>query len=95
MLAPVDPAWDILENHAYHQLLLLYRGDFDALPGEPGADPIQDATRGFGLANHRLQTGDRAGALELLRGLAERGSPAFGCIAAEAELRRLEAERAP
>jgi len=91
-LAAVDPAWDIIENHAYHQLLLLYRGDLEALPAAAGAsatsEAVQDATRAYGLANDRLRRGDRDGARVMREPLAAAGGAAFGCIAAEADLAR-------
>lgn len=85
-LAPVRADWNVIENHVYHRLLLLYRGDLEESALESDGDPIKDATLGYGLARwavleHRT---DEAG--RRLRALADSGSAAFGCIAAEADL---------
>jgi tetratricopeptide (TPR) repeat protein len=80
---------DIVENTAYWQLCLLYkgertRGELTAGEGSSGA-----ALR-FGLAHHQLLTGDRDAARTALQRLAaDPGWASFGVIAAEAELQRL------
>jgi len=80
---------DIVENTAYFELCLLYkgertRGELNAGEGSSGA-----ALR-FGLAHHELVAGDRAAAQRALEELAaDPGWASFGVIAAEAELQRL------
>ena len=88
-LAPVREDWDIIENHAYHQLLLLYRGDRgrDELK-TPSGDAIQGATMAYGLARHRFVAGDPTAGREALAAIVANESAAFGCIAAEADLAR-------
>lgn len=93
---PEDP--EVIENHAYEDLLRLHAGRCsvdDALAN--AADPVQNATRAYGVARWLL---DHPGASEaelergttLLREVAQRGQwESFGRIAAEDDLR----DRAP
>jgi tetratricopeptide (TPR) repeat protein len=87
-LEPVRADWDIIENHAYHHLLLLYRGDRkrDSLK-TPSGDAIQGKTLEYGLARHLFLIGEPARGQEALQRVASGKSPAFGSIAAEADLR--------
>ncbi len=87
VLLPVGADWDIIENDAYHRLLLLFRGELgpDALQPE-GGDAIEDATAGYGLARWYLLHDEAERGTRLLRDLAGRDSPAFGCIAAEVDV---------
>lgn len=86
----VRPDLDMIENHAYHRLLLLFRGDLSVeqvLP--PDAKPLDVATTGYGVAGWRRQQGDQARAVEALERVVQTDSwPAFGFIAAEVELAR-------
>lgn len=91
---------DILENHAYHELLLLYQGERDAdellarATGE--ADGIQNATMLYGLANWHLVNGDARRAAEIYRTILSGDAwAAFGYIAAEADVQRLGPFLAP
>jgi tetratricopeptide (TPR) repeat protein len=90
-LEAIRPRMEIFENDAYHQLCLLYRGDLGpegVLRGDV-ADGAQIAAAGFGVAHWHLCEGRREEALKLLRRLSENPMwPAFGVIAAEAELAR-------
>ncbi|MEM7309925.1 MAG: tetratricopeptide repeat protein [Planctomycetota bacterium] len=92
VLAPIHADLEILENTAYHALLLHYKGELteeDVLRGiEPGT--VQHSTRGYGLANRRLWEGDAEGARTRLETVLAGGFwPAFGHLAAEADLARL------
>ena len=96
ILAEVTPTMDLLENHTYHTLLLVFRGDVDAAPLrsavlDPDAPGSVDlATLGYGLAAHALATGDPATGQSLCRAVLR--SPAwnaFGYLAAEATLTHL------
>ncbi len=92
VLEPVRPDMEILENHAYHDLLRLFRGELaeEDVLGDADGDAIQSATRLYGVGAFRLLEGDEAGARELFERAAGPGQgAAFGAIAAEAELRRL------
>ncbi|MGH7500831.1 MAG: tetratricopeptide repeat protein [Longimicrobiales bacterium] len=91
VLEPVHAGMRILENHAYHQRLLMYRGEIpaDSLLNVQSADPVQIATYGYGVANWHSYNGDRERADSLFRRILEQPNwAAFGYIAAEAELAR-------
>ncbi len=95
VLERIHPEMHILENHAYHRRLLMYKGLLApaALLDVSSSDPLQLATQGSGVGNWYLYNGDQARAREIFRRVIDRGSwPAFGYIAAEAELRRLREE---
>jgi tetratricopeptide (TPR) repeat protein len=81
---PTHPV--IIENHAYHRLLELYRGNLDvaALVSD---DDLDRVTVGYGVAMWKLFKGDRMAAIVDLRAIVAGDLwPAFGFIAAEAEL---------
>ena len=92
LLAPITPTMDIIENASYHKLLLMYKGATtpESLRSEgPGLDAV---TIGYGLANWHLYNGRRDQAVTRLRQIVENNAdqwPAFGYIAAEADLARL------
>ncbi len=82
---------DILENSAYHQRLLMYKGmvEPDSLMNASDMTELNLLTQGYGVANWYYVNGDKARAKALLEKIVE-GSywPAFGFIAAEADLKR-------
>jgi tetratricopeptide (TPR) repeat protein len=80
---------EIIENHAYHAMLLWYAGRAPA-PQTQG-DTLDAATTGFAVANELLADGKTAEARELLERIVASDAPwgAFGYIAAEAELARM------
>ncbi len=91
VLAPVHADMEILENHAYHRLLLLAKGEtsVEALLAESTGD-LDPATVGYGVGAWHLVEGRREEALRTFRQVVETGPwSAFGVIAAEAELHRL------
>jgi tetratricopeptide (TPR) repeat protein len=101
-LAPIHPEMRIIENTAYHALLLLYKGErsLGDLTGASGGDDgagglppgVNDATLGYGIGMWHLLRGDRDGAVTVLRQVVSATPPAaFGHIAAEIELRPLGA----
>jgi len=90
VLRPITRDLKIIENDAYHRLLLLYRKDLspDSL-GRTGADALNDASIGYGLGNWHLYNGRRDAALAVFRQVLSGGNwPAFGHLAAEAEVAR-------
>jgi tetratricopeptide (TPR) repeat protein len=92
VLEAISPDMDIIENTAYHRLLLLFRGDapLEEWRGMAAAgDAVDNATQGFGVGHWLLVNGDTAAALEAFRAV-RRGPQwaAFGYLAAEAELAR-------
>jgi tetratricopeptide (TPR) repeat protein len=92
VLAPIRREMRILENHAYHRRLLMYRGELppDSLLASGAGDPLQAVTQGYGVGNWYLYGGDTTRAVEIFRQVLAVGNwPAFGHIAAEAELARL------
>jgi tetratricopeptide (TPR) repeat protein len=95
VLAPVGDGLDVIENGDYYKLLRMYQGklDAEALWREAGnSDSVGSATVGYGVGSWYLYNGRREVAMRIFREVA-RGAqwPAFGHIAAEAELNRLGA----
>ncbi len=96
VLEPITPDLELIENYAYHELLLLFKGDLDAQEilhsdAEPGpvGQPIDDATRGYGVGAWHLVNGRDEQARAIFRQVVEDSAwAAFGHIAAEAELAR-------
>ena len=91
LLGSIRPELDLLENHAYHELLLLAKGlrQPEQLLAGDGGDGIQDATRAYGVAAWHLAHGRRDQGLSLCERIVEGPAwMAFGHIAAEAELAR-------
>jgi tetratricopeptide (TPR) repeat protein len=93
LLAPITADMDIIENDAYHRLLLLYKGELavdSLMTAADSSDGVQDATVGYGIGNWHLYHGRTAEAKQTFERVV-RGTQwaAFGFIAAEAELARL------
>lgn len=94
LLAPITADLPIVEYHAYHRLLLVYKGEVDAdrlLAETPanGKTVTDFATIGYGVGNWHLYNGRQGRAMEVFARVAEAEMwPAFGRIAAEAELAR-------
>ncbi len=93
-IASVHAGMALLENFAYHRRLLMYRGDLlpDSLlrvaEGEDAALTL--ATQGYGVGNFYLVSGQPERAEEIFRQVvAGSYGPAFGYLAAEADLKRL------
>ena len=91
VLEPISADMDIIENHSYRDLLLLFRGEI--APGDlldENGEPLDVATQGYGLGTWYLVQGDEAAArAEYERVLESPQWAAFGYIAAEAEIARL------
>ena len=91
----VHAGMEILENFAYHRRLLMYKGEIapDSLLHVEDADDVALtlATQGYGVGNYYLVNGERERALAIFRQVVGGAYwPAFGYIAAEADLKRLE-----
>ncbi len=90
VLDRITPEMDIIENRSYHRRLLLYKGDVgpeDAAVG--GEGDLDRATLGYGVGNWHYCRGETARAREIFEQVVEGGYwPAFGTIAAEADLAR-------
>jgi tetratricopeptide (TPR) repeat protein len=96
LLEPIEESLDVIENGAYHELLLMYRGlrSGEALLAAAfaGEAELDAATIGYGVGNWHLVEGREREAERVFRRVVERGTwAAFGHLAAEAELRRLAA----
>ena len=93
LLGGIRPDMELLENDNYHRRLLMYKGVlapgslFDVDTGTPA----DIATQGYGVGNYYLVTGepDKAKAV-FERIIAGPGWNAFGYIAAEADLQRMQ-----
>ena len=81
-------------TNAYTRRLQLYRGEIapDAVVTSADTDDVQIATLAYGLGNWYLVRGDKAQARKWFERSVQSGGgwPAFGFIASEAELRRLQ-----
>lgn len=94
LLEPISADMDIIENHAYHRRLRMYKGELspdDLL--DDSASPLDLATQGYGVGMWYLGNGQTERAVEIFRRTVSGPYwPAFGYIAAEVELARLHGE---
>lgn len=91
VLKPIRQRMTILENHTYHQLLLMYKGQItpERLWASLKEDDLDAATVGYGIGNWHFYNGRPTQARAFFRQVIERPNwAAFGFIAAEAELAR-------
>ena len=90
VLEAISSGLDVVENVAYHKLLLMYRGEI--APEELLAERMDGNDRPtilYGIGNWYLYNGQPDRARELFRSVVGDGNwPAFGYIAAESELAR-------
>ena len=96
-LEPITPDLDVIENQAYYRLLLFYKGSGSqqSLKSEAAVDAV---TIGYALANRTLSDGRTADAVKQMKSLLDKYAdqwPAFGYIAAEADVARLDKPRRP
>jgi tetratricopeptide (TPR) repeat protein len=94
LLEPIVPEMAIIENASYHKLLMLYKGveKADALMATVAGGGLDAVTIGYGVGNWHVYNGRRELAVPIFRRIVESHAaqwPAFGYIAAEAELRAL------
>ncbi len=91
LLEAIQPQMEILENNAYHRLLLYFRGDLsrEEVLAEAAEGSLDRTTASHGLGALDLIEGRTEEAQKQFRAILTRGSwPAFGYIAAEAEWAR-------
>ena len=92
LLEPIHADMEIIENSAYHQRLLMYKGLIspeELLPTTDATD-LDWATLGYGLGNWYYVNGELDRARVIWRTVVSgRYWPAFGYIAAEVDLARL------
>ena len=91
VLEPIRADLDVIENGAYHRLLLMYKRELpvDSLLAASSSAALDDVTTAYGVGNWYLYSGDPARATEIFRRIVATGNwAAFGAIAAEAEVAR-------
>lgn len=90
VLEPISADMDIIENSAYHRLMLLNKGILtEADFAQASGDALQDASTGYGLGNWHFYNGRPEAAFRVWeRVLAGGNWASFGYIAAEAEVAR-------
>ena len=93
VLAPITASMDVIENGAYHRLLLLYKGELaeSVLLRNFGVDGnLDDVTTAYGVANWHLYNGRRDRADEILTRILSAKSQwaSFGYLTAESERAR-------
>ena len=91
VLEPIRADLDVIENGAYHRLLLMYKRELpvDSLLATSSSAALDDVTTAYGVGNWYLYTGDAARATDIFHRIVATGNwAAFGAIAAEAELAR-------
>ena len=96
VLEPIRAEMEIIENRDYHRLLLMYRGEIDAaeIMAEVSEDPssVGFASTAYGVATWYGCNRDHERAVEILdQILAGEQWSAFGFIAAESDMARLNA----
>ncbi len=94
VLEPIKDDMNIIENDSYHQLLMVFKGDFEEKTLLNDSEtPLDNATIGYGLGNWHYINGRESRAQDLFQQVynGERWS-AFGYIAAETDLERLNFE---
>ncbi|MBK8879641.1 MAG: hypothetical protein IPN74_14165 [Haliscomenobacter sp.] len=91
LLEPIGPDMEIIENDAYYQRLLMYKGliNPESLLDLENTDPatgVSIVTQGYGVANWHLCNGDSAKAKAIFAKILETEQwAAFGYLAAEAD----------
>ena len=93
VLRRIKDDMEIMENQSYHKLLLMYQGGTtpeEVLSGAT-ADGVTAATEAYGVANWYLYNGQTEQAKRMFGKILEGSAwAAFGYIAAEADLMRLQ-----
>lgn len=91
ILNPVTKDMNIIENTAYHDLLLFYKGErteSDLLILENGLVGASESTQ-YGIANWYFYNGNEDRAINMFKNIIKNGNwSGFGYIAAEADLSR-------
>jgi len=96
MLEKITPQMQVKENRSYYDRLLFYKGlkKEEELVNVENATDLEIATVGYGIGNWHLYNGNQAKAEEYFRRIVSgKYWPAFGFIAAEAELARKKIRR--
>jgi tetratricopeptide (TPR) repeat protein len=93
IIGQVSPDWEMIENESYFKRIMLHKGLLppdSLLQIKPGQDQsLELATQGYGLGNFYLIAADTSKALKIFTKVVRGDNwPAFGYIAAEADLAR-------
>ena len=93
VLKPISASMDVIENGAYHRLLLLYKGELsegDLLKDFGTNGSLEDITTAYGVGNWHLYNGRRAQADAIFTRIVSATSQwaSFGYLTAEAERAR-------
>ncbi|NBC67103.1 MAG: hypothetical protein GVY07_15780 [Bacteroidetes bacterium] len=94
IIEPVTSDIELIENDAYLNLLLVFKGVFDSNRlMETSEDALENATLGYGIGNWHYINGREERAISIWENIYQTDEwPAFGYIASEAELARLIGE---
>jgi tetratricopeptide (TPR) repeat protein len=91
-LDPITPDMDVIENGAYYRLLMSYKGRTSPESLKATAKDVDAVTIGYALGNMSLAGGRTEEGVKHLKSMMEKHAnqwPAFGYIAAEADVARL------
>jgi len=95
-ISDISEEIEVIENDAYLDLLLVFNGVFraDQLM-DSSEDPLQNTTIGYGIGNWHFMNDREERAIEIWQQIYDDGNwPAFGYIAAEADLARVQGNSA-
>jgi tetratricopeptide (TPR) repeat protein len=93
LLEPITASMDVIENGAYHRLLLLYKGELtegDLLKNFGADGSLEDITTAYGVGNWHQYNGRKAQADAIFARIVAAQSQwaSFGYLTAEAETAR-------
>jgi tetratricopeptide (TPR) repeat protein len=92
-LEPITPDMQVIENQAYYRLLMFYQGRASQQSLTSGTKDTDAVTIGYALGNRSIADGHVEEGVKHLKALLEKHAnqwPAFGYIAAEADVARLD-----
>lgn len=95
-LEPIKPDMDVIENEAYYRLLMVYKGGASRESLKTSAKDTDAVTIGYALGNMSIADGRVEEGVKQLKSLLAKHAdqwPAFGYIAAEADVARLDKPR--
>ncbi len=93
LVAGIEEGMEVVENQSYYDVLLLYKGlkPIAGIEARAAASDLDLATTGYGIGAWHLTRGETEKAFGIFRKIVEtKYWPAFGYIAAEAELARIK-----
>lgn len=93
VLDPIAPDMDVIENEAYYRLLMAHKGRASQESLKSNTKGVDAVTIGYALGNTSIAAGRVEEGVKHLKSLLEKHAnqwPAFGYIAAEADVARLD-----